>query len=237
MPLIIRMLEIEMHGIITIDGPAGSGKSTISRLLAKKINFLYLDTGAMYRAVALAANREGIGLGNDERLGELCRSLDLYFETGEDTPRLFLNHEDISMAIRSPEIDIAASTVSAVKEVREAMTDLQRKMARGVNIVAEGRDMGTVVFPGAQYKFFLTASADARAERRFKERLLRGESVSSASVSAELKKRDHQDETRALAPLKPAADAIIIDSTGLSIELVLEKILSCLKIQFQNVPV
>ncbi len=218
-----------MHGIITIDGPAGSGKSTISRLLAKKINFLYLDTGAMYRAVALAANRAGISLGNGERLGDLCRSLDLYFETGEDTPRLFLNHEDISMAIRSPEIDIAASTVSAVKEVREAMTDLQRKMARGVNIVAEGRDMGTVVFPGAQYKFFLTASADARAERRFKERLLRGESVSSASVSAELKKRDHQDETRALAPLKPAADAIIIDSTGLFIELVLEKIFSCLK--------
>jgi len=229
LPLNIRMLEIEMHGIITIDGPAGSGKSTISRLLAKKINFLYLDTGAMYRAVALAANRAGISLGNGERLGELCRSLDLYFETGEDTPRLFLNHEDISMAIRSPEIDIAASTVSAVKEVREAMTDLQRKMARGVNIVAEGRDMGTVVFPGAQYKFFLTASADARTERRFKERLLRGESVSSASVSAELKKRDHQDETRALAPLKPAADAIIIDSTGLFIELVLEKIFSCLK--------
>ena len=229
MPLNIRMLEIEMHGIITIDGPAGSGKSTLSRLLAKKINFLYLDTGAMYRAVALAANRAGISLGNGERLGDLCRSLDLYFETGEDTPRLFLNHEDISMAIRSPEIDIAASTVSAVKEVREAMTDLQRKMARGVNIVAEGRDMGTVVFPGAQYKIFLTASADARAERRFKERLLRGESVSSASVSAELKKRDHQDETRALAPLKPAADAIIIDSTGLFIELVLEKIFSCLK--------
>jgi len=229
LPLNIRMLEIEMHGIITIDGPAGSGKSTISRLLAKKINFLYLDTGAMYRAVALAANRAGISLGNGERLGELCRSLDLYFETGEDTPRLFLNHEDISMAIRSPEIDIAASTVSAVKEVREAMTDLQRKMARGVNIVAEGRDMGTVVFPGAQYKFFLTASADARTERRFKERLLRGESVSSASVSAELKKRDHQDETRALAPLKPAEDAIIIDSTGLSIELVLERIFSCLK--------
>jgi cytidylate kinase len=183
----------------------------------------------MYRAVALAAKREGISLDSGEQLGDLCRSLNLYFETGVDTPRLFLNHKDISMAIRSPEIDIAASTVSAVKEVREAMTDLQRKMARGVNIVAEGRDMGTVVFPGAQHKFFLTASADARAERRFKERLSRGESVSSASVSAELKIRDHQDETRALAPLKPAEDAIIIDSTGLSIEWVLEKIFSCLK--------
>ena len=183
----------------------------------------------MYRAVALAANRRGVGLDDGKRLGDLCRSLDLHFNTDEDPPGLFLNAEDISKAIRSPEIDIAASTVSAVKEVRDAMTDLQRIMAKGLNIVAEGRDMGTVVFPGAEHKFFLTASADARAERRFKERLLRGESVSSASVSAELKKRDHQDETRALAPLKPAEDAIIIDSTELSIELVLEKIFTCLK--------
>ena len=218
-----------MNDIITIDGPAGSGKSTISRLLAGKIDFLYLDTGAMYRAVALAAHRGGISLDDNRRLGELCRSLDLHFKTVEDTPKLFLDNEDISIPIRKPEIDIAASTVSAVKEVREAMTDLQRKMAKGVNIVAEGRDMGTVVFPQAEHKFFLTASVDARSERRYRERLLRGESVSSASVSAELRVRDHQDETRALAPLRPAEDAIIIDSTGLSIEEVLEKIFSYLK--------
>ncbi len=218
-----------MGTIITIDGPAGSGKSTISRLLAKKINFLYLDTGAMYRAVALAANRGHISLDDGKRLGELCRSLDLCFGTDEDPPGLFLDKQDISTAIRSSEMDMDASTVSAVKEVREAMTDLQRKMAKGINIVAEGRDMGTVVFPHAEHRFFLTASVDARAERRYRERLSRGESISSAFVSAELKKRDHQDETRALAPLKPAEDAIIIDSTGLSIEGVLERIFSYLK--------
>ena len=223
-----------MHSIITIDGPAGSGKSTLSRLLSEKINFLYLDTGAMYRPVALAANRKGIRLDSVERLGDLCRSLDLCFDTGADTPRLFLNNEDISAAIRSPEMDIASSTVSAVKEVREAMTDLQRNMASGTNVVAEGRDMGTVVFPGAQHKFFLTATAEERAERRYKERLMRGEPVSSALVSEELKKRDHQDETRALDPLKPAEDAIIIDSTGLSIEKVLEKIFSSLKVEEIN---
>lgn len=218
-----------MNSIITIDGPAGSGKSTISRLLAKKLKFLYLDTGAMYRAVALAANRMGIRLDDANRLGDLCKSLDLHFKTGEDSPRLFLEKEDISLVIRSPEIDFDASTVSAVKEVREAMTDQQRRMAKGMNIVAEGRDMGTVVFPDAEHKFFLTASAEARAERRYKERFLRGESVTMASVSAELIKRDHQDETRVLAPLRAADDAIIIDSTGLSIDQVLEKIFSCLK--------
>jgi len=215
-----------MNSIITIDGPAGSGKSTISRLLAKKIGFLYLDTGAMYRAVALAANRRGVGLDDRERLGDLCRSLDLHFNTDEDPPGLFLHGEDISKAIRSPEMDMAASTVSAVKEVRAAMTDLQRIMAKGLNIVAEGRDMGTVVFPGAAHKFFLTASVKERAERRYRERTARGESVSRDSVEEELRKRDYQDETRALAPLKPAEDAVIIDSTELMIEQVVDKIIN-----------
>jgi len=215
--------------IITIDGPAGSGKSTISRLLAKKMGFLYLDTGAMYRAVALVALREGIRLEDGQALGDLSRSLELHFKTSEQIPRLFLKDEDISLTIRGPEIDLAASTVSAVKEVREAMTELQRNMAKGVDLVAEGRDMGTVVFPDANYKFFLTASAETRSERRYRERLLRGESVSRASVSAEMRKRDYQDETRALAPLRPAADAIIIDSSGLSKDMVLEKMVSCLR--------
>jgi cytidylate kinase len=218
-----------MNSTITIDGPAGSGKSTISRRLAKKLGFVYLDTGAMYRAVALAANRRGVGLDNGQKLGELCRSLDLHFNTDEDPPGLLLNGEDITKAIRSPEIDMAASTVSAVKEVREAMTDLQRIMAKGLNIVAEGRDMGTVAFPGAAHKFFLTASIKERAERRYRERIARGESVSRNSVEKELRKRDDQDKTRALAPLRPAEDAVIIDSTELSIEQVVDKIFNIFK--------
>lgn len=218
-----------MNSTITIDGPAGSGKSTISRLLAKEIGFLYLDTGAMYRAVALAANRRGVSLDDGKRLGDLCRSLDLHFNTDEDPPGLFLHGEDISKAIRSPEMDMAASTVSAVKEVRAAMTDLQRIMAKGLNIVAEGRDMGTIVFPGAAHKFFLTASVKERAGRRYRERVARGETVSRNSVEEELRKRDYQDETRALAPLRPAEDAIIIDSTELAKEQVIDKIFNIFK--------
>jgi len=214
-----------MNNIITIDGPSGSGKSTISRMLAKRINFLYLDTGAMYRAVALAATREKMDLADGKRLGGLCKSLDLHFNTDVEPPRLLLGDEDISMAIRGPEMDMFSSEVSAVREVREAMVSLQRKMAKGAKIIAEGRDMGTVVFPEAGHKFFLTASHEVRAERRYRERLERGESVSRGIVEAELRKRDHQDESRSISPLRPAEDAIIIDSIGLVPEAVVQKIL------------
>ena len=214
-----------MNNIITIDGPGGSGKSTISRMLAKRINFLYLDTGAMYRAVALAATREKMDLADGKKLGGLCKSLDLHFNTDVEPPRLLLGDEDISMAIRGPEMDMLSSEVSAVREVREAMVSLQRKMAKGAKIIAEGRDMGSVVFPEAGHKFFLTASHEVRAERRYRERLERGESVSRGIVEAELRKRDHQDESRSISPLRPAEDAIMIDSTGLIPEAVVEKIL------------
>jgi len=218
-----------MQNIITIDGPAGSGKSTVARLLAKKINYLYLDTGAMYRAVALAASRKKINIKDGEKLGELCKSIDLHFEIDEDPPRLLLDKKDISLAIRSPKMDMLSSIVSGVKEVRDSMVDLQRKIAKGVQIVAEGRDMGTVVFPKAKNKFYISASPNVRTERRYKERLERGESISKAVVDAELKKRDHQDETRAIAPLRPAKKAKIIDSTILTPEEVVEEIICHLK--------
>jgi cytidylate kinase len=222
-----------MQNIITIDGPAGSGKSTISRLLAAKIRFLYLDTGAMYRAVALAAKRKRIPLDDIKGLQVLCSAMDLRFKRDEDPPRLFLDGTDISEQIRSPEIDMLSSRVSAVREVRQAMTDLQRKMATGMSLVAEGRDMGTVVFPEAKHKFFLIASPQIRAERRYKERLGRGETVSRALVEAELAKRDRQDQARCLAPLKAAEDSKVIDSTTLTREDVMNEILGYVIIEGQ----
>jgi len=204
-----------MKTVITIDGPAGSGKTTVSRLVAKNLGYLYLDTGAMYRAVALQAAREGVGPEDREALRELCRSLDLEFRGVNDDSRLYLRGEDISGAIRTPEMDLLSSTLSAFTEVREAMMELQRKLGQEGCIVAEGRDMGTVVFPQARYKFFLTADPEVRAERRFRERIGRGERVRKVEVERELRRRDEQDTTRALAPLRPAPDARIIDTTAL----------------------
>jgi cytidylate kinase len=214
-----------MNQIITIDGPAGSGKSTVSRMLAGRLYYSHLDTGSMYRAVALVAKRKGLDFHDGEALGKLCRTLDLWFDRGEDPPKLMLGKEDISCLIRSPELDMLSSSVSAVREVREAMADLQRRMAKDGGFVAEGRDMGTVVFPGARWKFYLTASAEARAERRYRERLARGENVTNEGVAGDLKKRDDQDRMRALSPLKPAEDAVVIDSTTSTAEAVVEQML------------
>ena len=219
-----------MNQIITIDGPAGSGKSTVSRMLAKRIGFSYLDTGAMYRAVALAARRRGVDVHDGEGLGKVCSTLKLCFNREEDPPRLMLGKEDISDLIRSPELDMLASAVSAVQEVREAMADLQRRMAKEGGVVAEGRDMGTVVFPDARWKFFLTAGADTRAARRYRERLQRGEAVTLEDVLEDLIRRDDQDRMRALSPLKPAKDAVIIDSTTLRAEAVVEQIVKDIKL-------
>jgi len=208
--------------IIAIDGPAGSGKSTVSRLLAARLGYLYLDTGAMYRAVALQAKRKNVDLKDAEKTSKLCRDLDLHFKTLDGATRLFLGVEDISAAIRNPEMDMLSSAISAIKEVRQAMTLLQRNMAEQRGVVAEGRDMGTVVFPNAECKFFIDADPEVRAGRRYRERLARGEEVSRQEVEKELRKRDDQDMTRALAPLMPAKDAILLDTTNLTVEEVVE---------------
>jgi cytidylate kinase len=214
---------------ITIDGPAGSGKSTVSRLIAGRFEALYLDTGAMYRAVALQARRKRVDLKDREEISRLCRELDLHFKILDGTTRLFVGDEDISSALRTPEMDMLSSAVSAIKEVREAMTSLQRRMAEEGAVVAEGRDMGTVVFPDAEHKFFLSADPGVRAGRRYRERLERGESVSREEVEKELMKRDDQDSTRTLAPLVPAVDAIIVDTTHLTVEEVVEQIIGAIE--------
>ena len=189
-----------MNWIITIDGPAGAGKSTVSRLLANKLQYFYLDTGAMYRAVALKAVNKGLAFDNGLELGHLCEELDLQFKSDNDHSKLILDGKDISLDIRSPEMDMLSSTVSAVKEVRESMKSLQRKIGSQGKIVAEGRDMGTVVFPYADHKFFITASLEERALRRYRERQARGEAVTKEAVQMDLKRRDEQDTLRAIAP-------------------------------------
>ena len=211
--------------IVTIDGPAGSGKSTVSKLLAERLHYQYLDTGAMYRAAALQAKRMAIGLERIAQLRELCQNLDLRFKTQDNEKRVFIGDEDVSSAIRTPEIDLLSSRISTIKEVRESMMALQRKIARNESLVAEGRDMGTVVFPDAHFKFFMTADSDVRAERRYRERINRGEKVLWDQVRTDLAKRDEQDRTRAIAPSIPAKDAIIIDSSCATPEQVVQIIL------------
>ncbi|RLB80595.1 MAG: (d)CMP kinase, partial [Deltaproteobacteria bacterium] len=182
---------------------------------------------------ALAVKKAGIDPQNDKSLASLCKSLNIRFDAAQASPRIFLNGEDVSEHIRTPEIDMLASKISAIAVVRQEMTRLQRAVAeKAGRAVAEGRDMGTVVFPDAKCKFFLTATLEERARRRYEERRQRGEKVDPAQVARELKKRDEQDEKRALAPLKPAEDAVIIDTTQLTIDEVVDKICGMAKPRF-----
>ena len=214
---------VEKKNIITIDGPSGAGKSTISKLLAAKLQYTYLDTGAMYRVVGLQVERSGIDLQAENangRLAELLDSLDMALAPGEEgqETRAFLDGVDVSDAIRTPEMAMIASRVSAEPEVRRKLTEMQREIGNNGAIVAEGRDMGTIVFPEAKYKFFLDATPGERARRRQKQLLEKGQKVEYEELLAQIQKRDRDDSSRALAPLVPAEDAVVIDSSEMSID-------------------
>ena len=211
--------------LITIDGPAGAGKTTVSRALADRLGYRYIDTGALYRAVALAAKTRGCNPENDAELKGLCAGIDLVFIEKEEGLRLFLNGEDITDHIRTAEITMLASAISARPIVREFLLDLQRTLGKEKAAVFEGRDMGTVVFPDADLKFFLDASIRTRALRRYDE--LKSKSTQTLEeVDLDIRRRDRNDSTRELAPLKPAQDAIVVDSTDLSVAEVVEMMVS-----------
>ena len=203
---------------IAIDGPAGAGKSTIAKLTASKLGFVYADTGALYRTIGVNALRKGIDTKN---AADVVSSLDTVKVTlgfVDGSQHVFLNGEDVSDEIRLPEASMAASDVSAVPEVRKFLLDLQRDIAKNNNCIMDGRDMGTVILPDADYKFFLTASVRVRAERRFKELKEKGINVDFDNLMKEIEERDYQDSHREIAPLKQAEDAILIDSSYMSID-------------------
>jgi len=203
--------------IVTIDGPSGGGKSTISRLLAKALGYAFLDTGAMYRAVGLAVQRAGLVPEEGAELATLLSGLEIALVATAGETGVILNGEDISPAIRSPEMAMLASRVSALPMVRVYLTDLQRQIGAKGNVVTEGRDTGTVVFPTAAHKFFLDASPEERARRRVAQLREQGHQVDEAEILAQIVERDQADSNRAHAPLKPAADAVIVDSSQLDI--------------------
>ncbi len=214
-----------MGRVIAIDGPVAAGKSTVARALARRLGCRYVDTGAMYRSVAWAAAQRGISLTDEAAVSALARTLDITFLSGEGGQRVLVDGEDVTEAIRRPEMSEASSVVSAYPAVREAMVALQRRMGAAGDIVMEGRDIGTVVFPDAQVKVYLDASLDERAGRRFRELQERGERVSFEEVRRALAQRDRRDSTRAHSPLRVAPGALVVDSTGRTVADVVEEII------------
>ena len=214
--------------VITIDGPSGSGKGTVAGILAKRLGWNLLDSGALYRLLAFAAGNHGVALDNEALLEKLAAHLDVQFvgATEGTSARIILEGDDVTHAIRSEAVAAGASKVAALPAVREALLLRQRAFQEAPGLVADGRDMGTVVFPDAPLKVFLTASAEERARRRYLQLKAKGDDVSLSGLLDEIRARDERDTQRAIAPLKPAADAIQLDSTELSIEQVLERIMS-----------
>ncbi|MBQ4626482.1 MAG: (d)CMP kinase [Clostridia bacterium] len=214
---------------VAIDGPAGAGKSTVSRGAAKQLGYVYVDTGALYRAVGVNALRKGIDTRDKAAVAASLDgiSVDLVFENGEQ--KVLLNGEDVSVEIRTPPASMAASDVSAVPEVRAFLFDLQKNIAAKSNCIMDGRDIGTVVLPNAQVKIFLTASPEERATRRYRELIEKGSKVSYKEVLDDLIERDYNDSHREIAPLKPAEDGVVFDTTGMTLEESVKEITKIIK--------
>ena len=208
--------------VITVDGPSGAGKGTVAKLLAEQLKFKILDSGALYRLTGLLVNRAGNGFDNEAMAAELASSMQVEFTVDG----VILNGEDVSLAIRTESAGNDASKVAAMPAVRAALLDWQKAFVKIPGLIADGRDMGTTVFPQAPLKIFLTASAEERAQRRHKQLNEKGISSNIAALAAEIAERDERDRTRATSPLVPADDAIVIDSTSLSIDEVVEQILT-----------
>ena len=216
--------------VITIDGPAASGKSTVARLLAERLEASFLDTGAMYRAVTLAAIRAGVDMSDQEKLLGVMETSDFQFSVKEGKMVVGINGADVSEQLRNPEITANARHIASAPRVREKLVEMQRQFAAGEEkIVTEGRDQGTVAFGDADIKFYLTAEPSERARRRQAELRAKGVSESLEKIQRAIEERDKSDENRTVGPLKPASDAIVVDTTDLSIEEVVEKLLSCVK--------
>ena len=215
--------------VVAIDGPGGSGKGTIAALLAERLGWHLLDSGALYRLVAVAAMDRGIAADDEASLGVLAASLDVEFAVADHGMVVWLDGEDITSRLRSEQVSAFSSRAAALPAVRSALVRLQRGFLKPPGLVADGRDMGTVIFPDARLKIFLTASADARAKRRHKQLKEKGENVNLSRLFQEIKKRDDRDRSRAVSPLMAATDAHLIDSTELSIDEVLQRILKLLE--------
>lgn len=214
---------------VAIDGPAGAGKSTISRAAANEVEFIYVDTGALYRAVGVNALRNNLDTKNVEQITKSLENITVELKFVDDVQHVFLNGEDVSEEIRLPEASMAASNVSAIPSVRAFLFDLQRDIAKNNNCIMDGRDIGTVVLPDAQIKIFLTASPEVRAARRFKELQEKGAKDTYEEVLEDIKVRDYNDSHREIAPLKPAKDSITVDNSDLSLEQSVSTIVKIIK--------